>query len=324
MGIEQITKIIELAKEAAKGNDNFKEGAVGSNGYGFVFRDADLNPSPNNRYIFSVDSDKLCGAGAYRDFTKKLGHSTSQKIETVHNITHGKINPADLLRYEHDLDLLLAGSIKTLVPTLQFGGYECVFDVWMFVVTSEGQMFPATFYWGKSGLSVGGWTSYGMSCFLKERIFPEDFVKLINFTPFEFTDEGLNLFLDALEFALKKVPVSDFWGVSLMDAGYFYMGIKEGKPFDYHLNPYEDYLGLDSEAEKELKLLINKEFKDDLGDFFFIHRLPGLRLYYIEFEYPINFGTGENKTFGYASYILDLYKKILKAKRKKEEERKKK
>jgi len=117
MGIEQITKIIELAKEAAKGNDNFKEGSVGSNGYGFVFKEADLNPSPKNPYIFSVDRDKICGAGAFRGFTEKLGHSITQKLDTVHNITHGKIDsPADLLRYERDLDLLLAGSVITLVP----------------------------------------------------------------------------------------------------------------------------------------------------------------------------------------------------------------
>ncbi len=320
MGIEQITKIIELAKEAANGKDNFKEGAVGSNGYGFVFRAADVNPSPSNPYIFSVSSQKLCGAGAQRDFLERVeGNSLSQKFETIRNISHGKISQVDLFRYERNFDLRLAGSVKTLVPDLWFGGYERVFDVWMFAVTPEGHMFPATLYWRQSGLSFGAWASYGMSYFLKERFFPEDFVNLINFTPFESSDEELNLFLDALEFALKKVPVSDFWGVNLADYGYVYIGIKNGVPFERPLYPTK--YSNDAEAGKELESLLGKKIKTADGESFTIYRLPDDRwLYCIEFEHSI-LSKGRNKMFNYAGFILDIYNKIMNEKKKKKQRR---
>lgn len=297
----KIKQIIRLATKTAQGKDNLKEGAVGFNGYGFVFKDLDVDPS--YPYVFSVDSQKLCVAGVHRFFTEKLE-------------VHSKIdNFTDLLRYDPKLDLLLVGSVKTLVPTLQLGGFEHFFEVWMLVVTPENQVFPATLYWGKSGLSIGGWASYGISYFLKKRVFPEDFSKLINFTPFKLIDKELNLLLDALELALKKVLVSDFWGVSLYDISYLYRGIRNGKPFEKLKNPYEDLE--DSEAEKKLESLLGREFKDDFGDSFSIHRLPELKLYYLESEYPISLRSGENKSFGHACYILDLYKKIKNAKKKK-------
>ncbi len=176
MGIDQI---IKLATEASKGKDNFKEGAVGSDGYGFLFKDLDAHP--NNPHIFDVDSEKYCGAGAYREITKSLQKKTQIK-DSIKSLS-------DLLRYDPYLDLLFAGSVKNLVPTLQFGGIERLFDVWMFVVTPEDRMFPATLYWRQSGVSIGGWTSYGISYFLKKRIFPEVFSKLINFSPFKFNEE---------------------------------------------------------------------------------------------------------------------------------------
>jgi len=316
--LEHIFEIIELAKEAAGGKDNVKEGAVGSNGYGFVFREPDLNPSPSNPYIFSVSSQKLCGAGAQRGFLERLeGNSLSQKFITVYNITHSKIdNIRDLVRYERELDLLFAGSVKRLVPNLQFGGDERVFDVWMFVVTPEGQMFPTTLYWRQSGLSLGGWTSYKMSYFLKERIFPEDFEKLINLTPFEFSDEELNLFLDALEFALGKAPVSDFWGVNNADYGYVYLGVKNGEPFETPLYPTKS--PDDKEAERVLEPLLGREFKTADGDSFSIQRVLDFHLYYIEFERPI-FSKERNKKFSNAGFILDLYNKIMEEKRDRED-----
>ncbi len=293
----EIDQIIKLAKQAAKGKDNFKEGAVGSNGYGFVFKDLDSNS--NNPYIFDVDSQKLCGAGAYRVFTERL-------------FNHDKFREfSDLLRYDPNLDLLFAGSVKTLAPTLQFGGCERLFDIWMFVVTPENQMFPATFYWRQSGISIGGWTSYGISSFLKKRVFPEDFSKLINFSPFEFNEEEQNLFLDALEFALKKVPVSDFWGIYVGDYN-AYMGVRNGKPFNQLQRHFKSNAG-DSEAVKELESLLGREFKDEYGESFSISRVPRTNIYVMEFEYVIE---GEKKYFGTPKDILDFYKKIMDNKKK--------
>jgi len=213
----RIKQIIKLATEATKEKDNLNEGAVGSNGYGFVFKDFDTHS--NIPFITPNESHKFCGAGAYRDYTKKL-----QK--------HDKIDKfSDLLRYNPKLDLLLAGSLKRIVPTLQFGGIELLFKVWMFVLTPKGQMFPAIFYWGQSGLSIGGWSKEGSSILLMGKNDPlKDFPELKNFSPFEFTEEETNLFHDALEFALKKVPVSDFWGIYTFDLGHAYMEVKRGRP----------------------------------------------------------------------------------------------
>lgn len=296
MGIDQI---IRFATEASKGKDNFKESAVGSNGYGFVFKDLKVNS--NNPYIFDIDSQKLCGAGAYRVFNKEL-----QKHDKIKDFS-------ELLRYDPNLDLLFAGSVKTLVPTLQFGGIERLFDIWMFIITPQNRMFPAIFYWRQSGLSVGGWTSYGISPFLEKRIFPKDFSEIINFSPFNFNEDEENLFLDALEFALKKVPVSDFWGVFLGDPGYIYMGVKRGEPFKTRLMGHFKYDQNNLEAEKVLEPLLGREFKDEYGESFSINRVPEMKIYVMEFENEIE---GENKYFGTAKDILDFYKKIIKMEKK--------
>jgi len=123
---------------------------------------------------------------------------------------------------QEEIDLLLAGSLKTLIPKLQFGGDETFFNIWMFVKTPDGKTFPGTFYYGASGPSVGGWMRYIPSSKCP-----------FNFSPFDFKKEELNLFLDALEFALKKIPVSDFEGIYRHDLGNSHMGIIDGKPFIY-------------------------------------------------------------------------------------------
>ncbi len=51
----RIEQIIKLATDAAGGKDNFKEGAVGLNGYGFVLRDL----KPNISYITNTKYQKL-------------------------------------------------------------------------------------------------------------------------------------------------------------------------------------------------------------------------------------------------------------------------
>ena len=66
----RIEQIIKLATEAAEGCDNLKEGAVGSNGYGFVFKDFDTHQ--NEPFIVPYGSSKFCGAGTHRNFIKNL------------------------------------------------------------------------------------------------------------------------------------------------------------------------------------------------------------------------------------------------------------
>jgi len=125
--------LLKLVSEAADGKDDFKEGAVGFNGYWFVFRDYDYKSK--NSFIIGDGSNKLCSIGAFRDIYKK-------SLEVQGPIKSSK----DLLNYSPKLDLYFGGALKTLIPRTEFGGCEQLFHAWMFVKTPKGQMFPATFY----------------------------------------------------------------------------------------------------------------------------------------------------------------------------------
>jgi len=285
----RIKQLIQLITDAAEGKDNFKEGALGSNGYGFVFRDL----KSNTPYITNTNSHKYCEAGSNRDVIKIL-----KKVKNFEDLRN-------LSKFDEKSDLILTGSLKTLVPTLQFGGFN-LFNVWMFVKTPKRYMFPATLYWGVSGVTIGGWRSYGITPFAKEIAFPEDFLEIINFTPFNFTDDERGCFLDALEFALKKAPVSDFWGVFNRDIGNSYMGVKRGKPF----NRLMQHLDGDQKSEKEIEPLLGREFVDKYDELFTISLLPGMRIYVIECEHVRE---GKNKYFGNAKKILQIYNVIVKS-----------
>lgn len=284
-----IEQIIKLATEAAEGNDNLKEGAVGSNGYGFVFKD--LKTNSESPFIFSITSHKYCETGSSRDILKHW-----KKAKTIEELQ----NLARLDEYDN---LLFAGSLKTLMSTLQFGGFT-MFNVWMFVKTPKDRFFPATFYWGQSGPYIGGWASYGITPFVKEIIFPEEFLDIINFSPFRFTEDEKNCFLDALEFALKKVPPSDFWGVFNREYGNSYMGMRRGRPFNRLMEDFES----NPEAEKALEPLLGKKFKDRDGISFIISTLPRRGIYVVEYESEY---VDLDNLFGCAEEILELYKHVI-------------
>ncbi len=205
--------------EAADGQDNFKEGAIGFNGYGFVFKQLDY--ISQDSFVIGDGSSKLCSIGAFKDIYKKF---------TEHQ---GPLkSPKDLLNYDPKNDLYFGGALRTLIPEMEFGGYEQLFLVWMFVKTPQGQMFPATFYYGQSGTSVGGWSpDYRVFLFAEERKLPQEFELIVNFNPFNFSAVELEEFIEALELALDKVPTSDFEGVYEHDLGRESMGLKSGKPF---------------------------------------------------------------------------------------------
>ena len=215
----KINHLIKLVSEAADGQDNFKEGAVGFNGYGFVFKKLDYNSQDS--FVIGDGSSKLCSIGAFKDIYKKsMEHQGPLK------------SPRDLLNYDPKNDLFFGGALRTLVPDMEFGGCENLFHVWMFVKTPQGQMFPATFYYGQSGTSVGAWSpDYRVFLFAEERTFPQEFESIVNFSPFNFSAVELEEFIEALELALDKVPVSDFEGVYEHDLGRELMGVKSGKPF---------------------------------------------------------------------------------------------
>jgi len=215
----KINRLIKLVSETATGKDNFKKGTVGFNGYGFVFRDFDYESK--NSFIIGDGSSKLCSVGAFRNIYKK-------SLEIQGSIKSSK----DLLNYNPKLDLYFGRALKTLIPKIKFGGYEQLFHLWMFVKTPKGQMFPATFYYGQSGTSIGGWSpDYRVFLFAEERNIPQKFESIMNFSPFNFSDIELEAFIEALELSLDKVPASDFKGVCERDLGGKLMGLKSGKPF---------------------------------------------------------------------------------------------
>lgn len=219
----KINHLIKLVSEAADEQSNFKEGAIGFNGYGFVFKK--LDHISQDSFVIGDGSSKLCSIGAFKGIYKKF-------IEHQGPLE----SPKDLLNYDPKNNLYFGGALRTLIPDVEFGGYESLFHVWMFVKTPKGQMFPATFYYGQSGTSIGAWSpDYRVFLFTEERRLPKEFEAIVNFTPFDFSCTELEEFIEALELALDKVPVSDFEGVYEHDLGRESMGLKSGKPFVTYL-----------------------------------------------------------------------------------------
>lgn len=139
--------------------------------------------------------------------------------------------------YDDKEDLLYAGSLKTLLPTLQFGGDELLFKVWVLIKTPSDKIFPAKFYYGPSGTSLAGWRSWRYN-----KVFQSDFRSIINFSPFDFSKEELEALIDAFECSLRQVPVTDFYGIYHHDEGQFLMGLKNTKPFIVDLShSYDDF-----------------------------------------------------------------------------------
>ena len=266
----KISELISWALDASKGNDNFEVGVVGSNGYGFVFKDLESNIP----YVAYKGSGKIFEAGSYRDVLNNF-----KRLDNIENIS-------DLHTIDFRYDLILAGALKTLIPTLKFGGYELLFDVWMFVTTPDKKRFPARFYHGQSGTSVAGWGSDNTDPYTGEKVFPKEFEKIINFSPSNFTEFEKNLFLDALEFALQKVPISDFWGVKHHDFGNSFMGINRGRPFIRELG----FFGSNPKAEKEIEPLLDKDLTTLAGETFRVYILPETKTYVIDFGYDQWFG----------------------------------
>ncbi len=241
-------ELISLLSKVADGEDDLQKAVVGFAGYGFFFADPFRSNEP---FVTVYESSKVTGAGAHRGFTEKI-----LQLEYIKSLDD--IGPSD----DKD-DCLFAGSLKTLVPTLEFGGDEILFRVWMFVKTPDGKQFPATFYYGATSTALGGWSSYQDDN--GDNIFPDDFNTIINFTPFDFSSEELEEFIEAFELALRKAPVSDFYGVYQHDLGNDLMGVMSGIPFSIVLG-YE-YDEVDIEIWLDAVEFYKDKFDEIYGNF---------------------------------------------------------
>lgn len=209
--IMSFSELLTLVSDAANGQDNLDKAAIGFSDYGFVFRD---EKNSKESYAISGHSSKFADAGAYYGITEK-----APKLDEIDTLD-------ELVRYDEKYDCLLAGSLKTLLPSLELGGDEILFYVWVFVKTPDGKQFPMTFYFGPSGTSLGGWRMERYKHFL-----PNDFTQIINWSPFNFSKDETESLVEALGCALKKVIVSDFHCIYKHDDGNTLMGVREGIPF---------------------------------------------------------------------------------------------
>ncbi len=237
-----IKKIKSLTSNGALDQCNVKNAQVGSNGYGFVyfnFRDISIDP------LFRKWSGKVCGAGAhFGDF---------EGFMALDEIKCDKLSNIGGLMNDIKHDLLLAGSLKTLLPDLEFGGDEQLFHTLLFVMTPDSLFFPAVFYYGASGTSLGGWRSK------KYEMFPKRTREEFNFSPFDLDKDGLTGLIEAQMFALRKVPVSDFCGIYSHDLGNALMCVHNGvafiEEFGYDYDEFDveivlEYHGYDFEQDK--------------------------------------------------------------------------
>jgi len=224
-----VQELINLVSQAAENKDHIVKGAVGFDGYGFVFRRLDYV----SQWVSNVTSSKAIS-----------------------------VDSDDYLRMNLEA-IEFAGALKTLVPKLELGGDEILFDVWMFVKTPDNKMFPATFYYGVSGTSIGAYMPplNKLENAKKTDFWPEDFASLVNYSPRLLSDKERKAFLKALREAMKKVPISYFDCIYEHDLGKLRMGYDET---DHILEEIEDYTTNGRRAEKFKRIMKNEIEKGQL------------------------------------------------------------
>ena len=207
----KILKLIKLLSKAAEGKKSIAEGAVGSDSFGFIFRDiAFIKDFFDLSYV-----SQLCNVGTMRMF--------------LHNFSG---DPDAFFKYSDlSFDISCIGSLKTLVPTIKFGMDDLLFEVWMLVRTPKGEIFPASFYYGKSRLAIGGWNINTIDLFHNIKFsLPKELNEYINVNPFDFTVEERDHLASSLEFALQGVNSSDFEVTFRDEYGDIFLAIQEGIP----------------------------------------------------------------------------------------------
>jgi len=150
-----------------------------------------------------------------------------------------------ILNYDIRLNISIMSALKTLIPSLKFGGDELFFQTIIFVDMPENKYFPITLYYGSSGLTVGGWKDYGK--------FSEQLSRKINHSIFNLTNDDLQVLIIKLDKSLKEVPLSDFEGQFTHDFGTTVIGYKNGNLIYEEIEP-KNVFNKDSEMELDLAL----------------------------------------------------------------------
>ena len=184
-----------------------RQNPLGYNGYGFLVVDIGV---ANEEYFTSDWSSKLCSF--------EVSKYNDNEI----------IDPdLEIIFHSRPHFLYFLGSLKTILPSLQIGGDESLFSVWVFGITPSLESFPFTIYYGPSGLSIGAWTN---EAYLKT--FPSDFLHYINSSPFKWSENKLNGLISAFKSIIGGINFDrNFYGVFQHDGGFDLMGIRNGQAF---------------------------------------------------------------------------------------------
>ncbi len=201
-------KIASLVASAANGVDNIQEGAVGSNGYGFLFIDKEvlLKVLPNG--IKYCGGGRIYPLGSMKDFAIDL--ETHEKVDLNYYFSDEE---------GHHQDIELISRLKTVAPDMRFTDpreVDSMFSIFVFVRSPEGKMFPARLYYGPTRLALGRWDFKRIDNSKPAMEFEE----LVNFYPSKLLIEEKRELVIALELALMKLHKSEFMGILCHDFGY--------------------------------------------------------------------------------------------------------
>jgi len=184
-------EVLKLVNLAAEGKDYIEMGSVGYGGYGFVFRDLDFFehfPGELNRY-------------------RPIVNVGDQPIEKIIR-SQGECD-RDEFYYYYYLKVLMIGSLKTLLPSLEFKDAkksDILFEVWVIIKTPQGKIFPLIYHYDRYRMALGISPTYSDVTWL----LPRNYRDIFNVNPNDLTREERATLAETFENALKKVPTSDY------------------------------------------------------------------------------------------------------------------
>ncbi|TFG19489.1 MAG: hypothetical protein EU529_16260 [Promethearchaeota archaeon] len=195
-----ISEILDLLSQASRGKDNIERGAVGHKGYSFVIRNVDN----------------------FREIYVPFSYQTYELVGDMHNEIkdrkEGKFILDNLYRY-FEINALLIGSLKTILPSLKFWDAkesDILFEVVLIIKTPEGKIFPLIYYYDRYRMALG-------TCKVNLEIF--------NFDPRSLSQEERFDLAEVFENALKKVPLSDYKTIYPGHDEPWHIGVINGRPF---------------------------------------------------------------------------------------------
>lgn len=193
-----------------KRENNLDKAILSLNGYSFLFLDIakiNIDLSSFEKLIpFDIDEGT---------FAKR-----NSKLETL-NIG------VDIFSHDISMDLFIGGSLKTLLPDLKFGGYENLFTVLILILNPDSEIFPILFYFGPSGIVIGGSNDKFILSSLMRKI-PNE---IIIVSPFSLKKENILKMISILKRILRRVPLSDYQGTYQQDYGNLIIGLENKIPY---------------------------------------------------------------------------------------------